>query len=65
MQPQLIGEKHDNIIKRYLDTEEAVLIGRDHLLLGKNKYGYIFPFSINIKPVYITQKNTVDFIAIC
>ena len=64
MQPFIYSKFHDDILKRYLESNETVMSNKDKAIYGKNKSGYIFPIMLHIKPVYHALKDGVEFLAI-
>lgn len=39
--PSLYARNHDDFLRRFLETNEATLLNKERLLLGKHKNGYL------------------------
>lgn len=61
--PELFARHHDNFLKRFLDTNETRVLGKERAIIGKHKNGYIFPFYILLRPVYHVLKEGFEFYA--
>ncbi|EGR29625.1 PAS domain S-box family protein [Ichthyophthirius multifiliis] len=64
LMPFVYAKYHDQILKRYIETNEGTMINKDKIVYGKNKNGYVFPITINIKPIFQALKYGMEFIAI-
>lgn len=49
--PKTYSNIHDQILENYALTNKAVMMNKERLIWGKSKSGYLFPFTILIKPV--------------
>lgn len=49
--PRLFALYHDKILENYQQTNKAKMMNKERIAWGKSKDGYLFPFSIIIKPV--------------
>lgn len=64
IQPIIYAKHHDDILKRYLETNETTISNKDKPLFGKNKAGYIFPIILHVKPVYHALKDGIEFFSL-
>ncbi|CAD8150032.1 unnamed protein product [Paramecium pentaurelia] len=60
--PQLYAKHHDDFLRRFLDTNEATLLNKERLLLGKHKNGYLLGINVLLRPVYHVLKEGVEFV---
>jgi PAS domain S-box-containing protein len=49
--PKLFANHHDKILENYQQTNKTKMMNRERVVWGKSKDGYMFPFTILIKPV--------------
>lgn len=49
LMPKIIADSHDNYMKRYFETSESRVIGKERLVFPINKAGYLVPCSLMIK----------------
>jgi hypothetical protein len=49
--PRTYSAIHDKILENYAQTNKAVMMNKERLIWGRSKSGYLFPFTILIKPV--------------
>lgn len=49
--PRTYGAIHDQILENYQITNIPKMMNKDRSIWGKSKSGYLFPFTILIKPV--------------
>lgn len=47
--PEVIGEVHDDLMKRYFDTSVPHVMGRERAIFPQTKSGYILPCALMIK----------------
>lgn len=59
--PRLISKYHDRILENYQQTNRPKMMNKDRQIWGRAKDGYLFPFTICIKPVrnYFSQTSEV------
>lgn len=59
--PKTYGIVHDQILAHYQQTNVARMMNKDRFIWGKSKSGYLFPFTILIKPVtnYYSEKTEI------
>ncbi|MBX2872510.1 MAG: PAS domain S-box protein [Saprospiraceae bacterium] len=48
--------KHDNYIKRYLDTKEAHIVGKGREVLARHKNGHNFPIMLAVSEIQLEQE---------
>ncbi|CAD8141052.1 unnamed protein product [Paramecium pentaurelia] len=60
--PSLYARHHDDFLRRFLDTNEATLLNKERLLLGKHKNGYLQGINVLLRPVYHVLKEGVEFV---
>jgi hypothetical protein len=49
--PRLFANHHDKILENYQQTNKTKMMNKERVVWGKSKDGYMFTFSILIKPV--------------
>lgn len=49
--PRTYASIHDSILENYALNGKAVMMNKERLIWGRSKNGYLFPFTILIKPV--------------
>lgn len=49
--PKVYGDIHDDLMKRYINTTEAIVMNKERMVLCMNKNGYLLPCSLMIKIV--------------
>ena len=47
--PKIIADGHDGMMRRYFETSESVIIGKERIVFPVNKSGYLVPCSLMIK----------------
>jgi hypothetical protein len=47
--PKIYGDFHDDLMKRYMDTTDAIVMNKERMVLCLNKNGYLLPCSLMIK----------------
>lgn len=59
--PKLFAIYHDRILENYQQTNRPRMMNKDRAIWGRSKDGYLFPFTICIKPVrnYFSQTSEV------
>lgn len=59
--PKLFAIFHDRILENYQQTNRPRMMNKDRAIWGRSKDGYLFPFTICIKPVrnYFSQTSEV------
>lgn len=61
--PDIIAEKHDLFIKRYVETNHSNILNKDLKLFMKTKIGYIICVDIHIKPM-LNFSDGINFISL-
>ena len=59
--PLVYSVYHDRILDNYQQTNKSIMMNKERQVWGKSKNGYIFPFTILIKPVsnFFSQTSEV------
>ena len=59
--PRLYAYYHDRVLENYQQTNRPRMMNKDRAIWGRAKNGYLFPFTIHIKPVrnYFSQTSEV------
>ena len=57
LMPEPYKSKHDEYIKRYLDTGDAKVIGRTREIQGQRKDGTIFPLNLAVSELQLENKR--------
>lgn len=59
--PRIIAYHHDKILEHYQQTNRPRMMNKERTVWGRAKDGYLFPFTICIKPVrnYYSQTSEV------
>lgn len=59
--PKVFSIFHDRILENYQQTNRPKMLNKERSIWGKSKDGYLFPFTICIKPVrnYYSQTSEV------
>ena len=59
--PRLFAGYHDSILEHYQQTKRPRMMNKDRAVWGRSKDGFLFPFTICIKPVrnYFSQTSEV------
>ena len=47
--PKIFADNHDNLMKRYMETSVARIVGKERFFLAKNKSGYAVPSTLMVK----------------
>ena len=47
--PKFIADIHDSLMKRYIETSEARVVGTERFILPQTKSGYVIPCTIMVK----------------
>jgi hypothetical protein len=55
--PDCISKKHDEFLRRYIETNHALNVNSMNLLFAKNHSGFIFPCKVFVKPSPILDQG--------
>lgn len=57
LMPAYISKEHDGYLKRYIDTNEARVIGKGRTTVAKKKDGMLFPIELSVSEYYSSKSR--------
>lgn len=49
--PEIYATEHDKVLENYQQTNYSTMMNKERQIWGKSKNGFLFPFTILIKPI--------------